>query len=603
MSRSFADVARKLSGPAVHFLGGDVVSAFALMAIGLVVAMFVVLEAVSLHAFHRADARSVTDAAPITMNLARRLVEEEMKESRDYQAVGATLLRMPSVAWCEIKIDPTDADEATRTPFDHTFGARPEQAELLELSAALTGPGHAGTLRIAFSPPSAWGMRGLLWTSYGVVTIVALLVLLWTYRVLSKRIRPLGLVCDSLLAYHSGDEQTIETLQVPATASEITGAWNELVEEVTKIHRELDEFRCREVITTRPDVCGTPFKDVLEALPVGLVRVDHAGHLTYSNPAAQRFLGIEPVSGRQPLDAVLENKAVVQCFGDLRNHVNDTGIDVQAGGPDDTVVRLTPVVTGSVAQDLTVMVQDVSQLKQAERSRDEFLAHITHELRTPLTNIRAYTETLTEDFFDDEQTRRECYNVIMGETRRLSRLIEDVLSVSQIEAGAARLARTATRVDEMLRQVIQDMQANADKKAIDLVLKIPSKVPLVSGDRHRLIQVWTNLIGNAIKYTPQNGTVRVDLETEDNILKVRVSDTGIGISEEYHQRIFDKFFRVDTGEEESEEGTGLGLSISREIIRMHGGNIRVESQSGSGSTFTTELPVLRAAEAKAGVDS
>jgi len=124
-----------------------------------------------------------------------------------------------------------------------------------------------------------------------------------------------------------------------------------------------------------------------------------------------------------------------------------------------------------------VTVQDITQLKEAERSRDEFLAHITHELRTPLTNIRAYAETLSDDFFDDEQTRRECYNVIMTETRRLSKLIEDVLSVSQIEAGAARLARVPLRVEESLRQAVQDVQAAADAKSTELTLKIRPSSP------------------------------------------------------------------------------------------------------------------------------
>ena len=235
----------------------------------------------------------------------------------------------------------------------------------------------------------------------------------------------------------------------------------------------------------------------------------------------------------------------------------------------------------------------MSQLIEAARSRDTFLAHITHELRTPLTNIRAYAETLNEDFFDDEQTRRECYNVIMSETRRLSRLIEDVLSVSQIESGASRFERVQVRLDQSLRQTVQDVQASADAKSIELNLQIPSKVPAVLGDRMRLQQVWVNLLGNAIKYTPQGGSVSVGVQSDERVVRVCVSDTGIGIDPQYHEKVFEKFFRTDQPDVSATEGSGLGLSITQEIVRMHGGSIRVESEMGSGATFIVELPLAR----------
>jgi signal transduction histidine kinase len=262
-------------------------------------------------------------------------------------------------------------------------------------------------------------------------------------------------------------------------------------------------------------------------------------------------------------------------------------------GDGDTVVRILPLPSDADTGELTVMIQDISQLVQAERSRDDFLAHITHELRTPLTNIRAYTETLSQDFIADEEARRQCYNVIMAETRRLSKLIEDVLSVSQIEAGGARMARTAVRIDELLRETVHETQAAAESKGIELTLKLPSKLPLVHGDRHRLHQVWTNVVGNAIKYTPSGGRVSVEAEASDERISVRVTDTGIGIAPEHHEKIFEKFFRVVDPAVDATEGTGLGLSITREILRMHGGAIRIESTPGKGSTFTVELPAAR----------
>jgi signal transduction histidine kinase len=239
-----------------------------------------------------------------------------------------------------------------------------------------------------------------------------------------------------------------------------------------------------------------------------------------------------------------------------------------------------------------LFVQDVTQSKEAEKARDQFLYHVTHELRTPLTNIRAYAETLSQGVIDDEQTIRECYNVIMGETRRLNQLVEDILNVSQMEVGSARLDVGEVPMDDMLRKVVQDMQGNADGKQIDLVLSLPAKLPKVRGDRDRLAVVLTNLIGNAIKYTPQAGRVDVSCSAENERVRITVTDTGIGIAPEAQEKIFEKFYRVDDSRVAKIPGTGLGLAIVRETVRMHGGAVFVASTPGKGSTFTVLLPAI-----------
>jgi signal transduction histidine kinase len=240
-------------------------------------------------------------------------------------------------------------------------------------------------------------------------------------------------------------------------------------------------------------------------------------------------------------------------------------------------------------------------VRAGERARDNFLYHVTHELRTPLTNIHAYTETLTQPGFDDEQTRKECYNVIISETKRLSTLVENILNVSQLEVGTARLDIGEVDLARLVRQMVQDNLGHADEKQIDLTLSLPPKMPKIRGDKQRLCVLLNNLIGNAVKYTPEGGKVEVRIERIDQQIQIAVADTGIGIAPEDQAHVFDKFYRAADSAVQEESGTGLGLSLAREVARLHGGEIHLESKPGTGSTFTIELPAPAEVGAESGV--
>ncbi len=367
--------------------------------------------------------------------------------------------------------------------------------------------------------------------------------------------------------------------------------WSGLLDALAQVQRELDTYRYRHAAAEGElDVRAVAARELLEGLPLGVLHLDDTDHVQYANSAVVNLLQARGLpAGRVSLEEFAGDATVVETLRSLRQNLPGTNLDCQfqlPGGP--ALVRLTrlPLPAG----ELGLAIQDVAPLKQSARAHDEFLAHLTHELRTPLTNIRAYAETLRGGVFDDEQTRRECFDVIMQETRRLSRLIEDVLSVSQIDAGAARLQRVPVRLDESLAQVVQELQAAADAKGLELVLQLPASPPLVVGDRFRLNDVWAHLIGNAIKYTPAGGTVRIVLSAAPGAACVQVCDTGPGIDARWHQRIFEKFFRLESLGDET-PGTGLGLAIVAEVVRLHGGSVRVDSTPGAGATFTVELPV------------
>ena len=565
------------------------------MLAGLTVSGFMVEYMVRRQSQCQAD-----EAAPIVMGLITRVARDNAAASPDeLRRLLNNLTRVPEVQFCRLELLGAEG-VAARTIEAHAAQG-PSMAQR-SLRADIPGPDGAvvGTLEVGYGAAPSPAATGMLWTATGLVAAACLAVFGVIYRRMRRSFRPIGFVRDNLLALHRGSEHAAELLMVRDAVGCEAEAWNALMKSIQDMQQELDLHRCRQTVTeSLQGLQSQASQGILDALPIGVLRLDSEQRVAYANYSATRLLQFrEEPEQEAALAERLPHPAVVETILDLRQHIGGTGIDCRLDhGGGHTLLRLTPISLGPERDDLVVTVQDITQLKEAERLRDEFLAHITHELRTPLTNIRAYAETLNDDFFDDEQTRRECYNVIMTETRRLTRLIENVLSVSQIEAGAARLTRVSLRVDESLRQAVQDVQAAADAKSIELTLRIPSKVPAVLGDRHRLHQVWTNLIGNAIKYTPDGGSVGVLVESHERMLCVRVTDTGIGVASDYQEKIFEKFVRVQNTAVEAEEGTGLGLPIAREIVRLHGGSLTMESEPGAGSTFTVELPIASSSEA------
>ena len=237
-----------------------------------------------------------------------------------------------------------------------------------------------------------------------------------------------------------------------------------------------------------------------------------------------------------------------------------------------------------------VIVEDVTQQRAADAARDAFVAQATHELRTPLTNIRLYLEMLLEGEADAAEQERSL-NVISQESRRLERMVGDMLSVAEIEAGSLKMHVDDVRLDQLLAELENDYQAQAAEARITLAFDLPPKLPVLRGDRDKIALCLHNLIANALKYTPAGGQVVVTAEDREDAFSVRVSDTGLGIAAEERERIFQKFYRAKDERIATVTGTGLGLALAREVARLHGGDITVDSEVNRGSTFTMTIPV------------
>jgi signal transduction histidine kinase/putative methionine-R-sulfoxide reductase with GAF domain len=236
--------------------------------------------------------------------------------------------------------------------------------------------------------------------------------------------------------------------------------------------------------------------------------------------------------------------------------------------------------------------RDVTQERELDRMKNEFVSMVSHELRTPLTSIKGYLDLLqTEQVGKLNDTQREFLNIVKTNTDRLVQLINDLLDLSRIEAGRIELRPQALDLARLIQSVVETMHPQLRAKQQNVVLAVSPDLPPVWGDHDRVIQILTNLVSNAHKYTPPNGKITIAARASDAWARVDVTDTGIGLSQKDITQLFSKFFRAQNRTVQNIPGTGLGLAITRSLVELHGGQIWVESTPGQGSTFSFTLPL------------
>jgi len=241
------------------------------------------------------------------------------------------------------------------------------------------------------------------------------------------------------------------------------------------------------------------------------------------------------------------------------------------------------------------VLHDTTKVKEAARMKNDFVSHVSHELKTPLASICAYSEMLVDGEANNEQMQKEFYAVIQSQAQRLSRLIEDILNISRIESGLIKVNKKAISLALMIKEQVNMIQSYAEEKHIQIIAPELIVYDQIYGDEDMIAQVIVNLLGNAVKYTPENGKIEVGIEVDEGagIARVTIADTGVGIPEKDIPYVFDKFYRVAENKKQA-KGTGLGLNLVKEIVEgVHGGKIFVRSEVGVGSTFGFELPLAK----------
>ena len=335
---------------------------------------------------------------------------------------------------------------------------------------------------------------------------------------------------------------------------------------------------------------------ILNNMGEGVLLVNGASEITYANPAAismlslpDRYIGralieINRIPELQALLSEAEQTSAV-AFAEIRlGHLKESEAEV----------TIFPVETES---EYVIVIHDVSQVRQLERIRADFVANVSHELRTPLTTIQGYAETLLNSDSKKSKKRKEFIVKILNHSNRLTRLVSDLLELARLESGDVELTMTECHLSSFYEPILDVFDPVLEDSGLVLKWDIPDDLPQVRVDYQLFMQVFVNLIDNAIKYTPDGGEIEVfanvvksDTDATDEIV-VNIKDSGIGIPLESQPRVFERFYRVDKGRARKMGGTGLGLAITKHILLCHSGRIWLESELGQGTVFHFALPI------------
>ncbi|QDU90384.1 Sensor histidine kinase YycG [Pirellulimonas nuda] len=425
----------------------------------------------------------------------------------------------------------------------------------------------------------------------GVVLAVLLLASSWGMR----RILRSTEVVERLLARFAEGAEDPNAFPELAVASPAAAGWNRLARLArrwTAVH-ELEQSVAAGLSNPEAGSLGS----LIDSLADGVAATDAAGQLLQVNSAFAatcRAATCDELLGR-PFGEVFtlpEPRAALVAETPAQKRLSFEF--TTAGGFHARTLRVTrsPRYGDGERLDGHVwLVRDVTQHRLAEDMRDKFLETATHELRTPLANISAYAESLATVEDIDPESQKRFYNVIQSEAVRLSQLIDDLLDVSRMQAGALAIDRRETDLARLIDEVAQKVEGTMHAKQIDFHCELPPKMPKIAADKSKLAAALVNLLGNAAKYTPDGGRVTFRVDVGESKIEFAVTDTGIGIAPEELPRVFDRFFRSDDQRVKDIPGSGLGLSLTQEIARLHGGDLTVDSELHVGSTFRITFPI------------
>lgn len=335
---------------------------------------------------------------------------------------------------------------------------------------------------------------------------------------------------------------------------------------------------------------------VMNQIQNGLLAVNSDFEVILMTPVAKARLGIhEPCEGKK-VGELSKDVNLESLFSEAMSqdgvYTGEIAVREGTSGRAKTPLRLyisamkrDGDIVGAVA-----MIEDITELRNLEQLRTDFTANVSHELKTPLTSIRGFVETLQAGAIDNPEMAHKFLNIIMMEANRLTRLVNDILSISKLESGDTEVSLGRLRLDKMADDVYEMLKIHAKEKQVELSINENGEPIYVWGNNDRVEQLLINLIENAIKYNQPGGTVHVSVYGTEKNAYLLVSDTGIGIAEENIPRLFERFYRVDKGRSRSMGGTGLGLAIVKHIVVSMGGTIEVHSKLGEGTEFSVTLP-------------
>ena len=476
-----------------------------------------------------------------------------------------------------------------------------------EFSVPLSNPNQRiGTLQMAFVDASRWHHSLRVAQDFPLALIGPAILMCIGGSVLRRMVLPVAQVQSQLTRFAVAPSLQETAFQRVAVQDSMTVGWNCLVDELNEtIHKEDLNARLSGALQSRQQGRS---HELLDSLPDGIAETDDTGQITFVNNAMAALLGgntKEEFLG-ETIEKCLNKDVMGEAIAPLSDDASRARPSIKEIKKEtpfgERILRVARHPIHSSGRDMRAgqvwSVRDVTQQKLADKVRDEFLDSATHELRTPLANIKAYAETLAISEVLEVEQQKEFCNIINSEATRLARLIDDMLNVSSIEAGALRVTMQKVELARLLQDVIQKVRPLMDKKQITFATLFSEKLPELPLDKDKFSICLINLLGNAAKYTQPGGRVAFKARVASKQLIIEVEDTGVGIAADELPKVFKKFFRSADERVQAESGTGLGLAFAQEVVRLHGGSLTVESQIDNGSTFTITLPMSNGATSR-----
>jgi two-component system phosphate regulon sensor histidine kinase PhoR len=331
---------------------------------------------------------------------------------------------------------------------------------------------------------------------------------------------------------------------------------------------------------------------ILAGMGEGLMVTDSRGQITLVNPAFCRLFEVHEEVAGLPLSHISRHPALLKSYRAVMESGRELQEEmvIQVGGKKELSTHWVPLPGDKGLKGIVAVFHDISDLKRLEKIRKDFVANVSHELRTPVTVIKGYSETLLEGVLVEDPVRAARFvEIILNHSLRLTALITDLLNLSELESSEFALQLQPVALAETIQRACSLLENKAAEKGISLTLPAGETLSVMA-DQGRLEQVLINLVDNGVKYTPSGGKITITVAEEGEFIRVAVQDTGPGIPQGSIPRLFERFYRVDTGRSREEGGTGLGLAIVKHIVQLHGGMVKAENNAaGPGATFSFTL--------------
>jgi two-component system phosphate regulon sensor histidine kinase PhoR len=401
------------------------------------------------------------------------------------------------------------------------------------------------------------------------------LVILASWLIARLTTQPIRQLTAASRRITSGELGQKITLGARDEVGELSHAFNEMSARLKELVETISEDRTR-------------LATILDNMADGVIMTDTGGNISLANQTAKKLFNIKEPEGKPLIEAVRDHE-VDELLKLCLKTAEMQSVQYESGTSKRYLRAIAVPITGS---GVLLLFQDLTSLRNLQTTRRELIGNISHEFRTPLAGIKAMVETLHGGAIDDKKAAGDFLNRIDSEVDRLTQLVAELTELSRIETGQAELKLEPLDINNLVEEVTAQLKPQVERGKLTVVKGLATDLPLVPADKARIRQVIVNLLHNAIKFTDAGGQITITSRREGDSVTVAIADTGRGIAREYQPHVFERFYKGDKAR--AGEGTGMGLAIAKHIVEVHGGDIRVESEEGRGSTFSFSLPIRAA---------